>query len=65
MIQDLMVCLQEAISYFICRKPWIPKHQSACLVNIPCQCPHPGKELQCEDCPYLEACFSSVKLHQK
>ncbi len=33
----------------------------ACLVNLPCGCSNPGKELKCEDCSHLEACLSRCK----
>ncbi|MFM2064596.1 MAG: hypothetical protein RLZZ507_4267 [Cyanobacteriota bacterium] len=64
MVQDLIVCLQEATLYFIFKKSWLPKHPDECFVNLPCGCQHPGKEIKCEDCPYLEACLSSYKLHK-
>jgi hypothetical protein len=64
MVQDLLICLQEATLYFIFRKSWIPKSFAQCFVNLPCGCQNPGKEIKCEDCPYLEACLSSWKLHQ-
>ncbi|PMB49822.1 hypothetical protein CEN39_20135 [Fischerella thermalis CCMEE 5201] len=51
-IQDLLICLQITVDIFTHKKP------SDCLSNLPCNCPHPGKNLECEDCEYLEACLS-------
>ncbi|AFZ58464.1 hypothetical protein F2Y95_11785 [Aphanizomenon flos-aquae CCAP 1446/1C] len=62
MVQDLIICLQEATLYFILKKSWVPKYRDQCLVNFPCGCLNPGKEIKCEDCPYLEACLSTWKL---
>jgi hypothetical protein len=64
MVQDLVVCLQEVTLYFIFKKSWVPKHPDECFVNPPCGCNNPGKEIQCEDCPHLEACLSDWKLHK-
>nr|WP_242039622.1 hypothetical protein [Anabaena sphaerica] len=64
MVQDLIVCLQEATLYFICKKSWVPKEPNECFVNLPCGCQNPGKEIKCEDCQYLEGCLSSWKLNQ-
>jgi hypothetical protein len=63
MVQDLMVCLQEATLYFIFKRSWIPKHPDECFVNPPCGCVHPGQELKCEECSHLEACLSAWKLN--
>jgi hypothetical protein len=55
MCRDLIVCLREtAISF-------APKQAAKCFSNLPCECPHPGQETQCEECPYLEACLSRCK----
>ncbi|PLZ87986.1 hypothetical protein CEN44_16355 [Fischerella muscicola CCMEE 5323] len=51
-IQDLLICLQITTDIFTNKKP------SDCLSNLPCNCPNPGKKLECEDCEYLEACLS-------
>ncbi len=64
MVQDLIICLQEATLYFIFKKSWFPQHPDQCFVNLPCGCNNPGKELKCEDCPDLEACLSSLKLQK-
>ena len=64
MVQDLIVCLQEATLYFILKKSWISKHPDECFVNLPCKCQNPGQEIKCEDCTYLEECLSSWKLNK-
>lgn len=64
MVKDLLICLQEATLYFIFKRSWIPKDFDECFLNLPCGCHHPGKEIQCEDCPYLEGCLSTWKLNQ-
>lgn len=51
-IQDLLICLQVTADLFAQKKP------SDCFLNPPCNCPDPGKQLQCEDCEHLEACLS-------
>jgi hypothetical protein len=61
MVQDCIFCLQEAALQFLSKKPVYPTDPKDCFVNPPCGCPNPGKEIQCEDCPHLEACFSSCK----
>jgi hypothetical protein len=63
MVQDLIFCLQEATLKFILKKYSPLKDPAECFVNPPCGCTNPGRELQCEDCPYLEACLSSFKLN--
>ncbi|RCJ36488.1 hypothetical protein A6770_15800 [Nostoc minutum NIES-26] len=61
MMQDLIFCLQEATVQLLSKKYYPPTDPSECFVNPPCECNNPGKNLQCEDCPYLEACLSSFK----
>jgi hypothetical protein len=59
LIQDLAFCLQVIVD------SKIPRKLDDCLLNPPCGCTNPGKELKCEDCEHLEACmsrFRSVKL---
>ncbi len=51
-IQNVLICLQVTTDFLTRKKP------SDCYLNPPCHCPNPGKELQCEDCEYLEACLS-------
>ncbi len=62
MVKDFVFCLQEAALSLIFKKSWIPKEPSECYVNPPCGCNNPGKNLKCEDCPYLEACLSNCRL---
>ncbi|MEB3336372.1 MAG: hypothetical protein VKJ46_02850 [Leptolyngbyaceae bacterium] len=38
-----------------CSSPPTPE---VCFLNPGCGCAHPGEELKCEDCPYLESCLS-------
>lgn len=61
MVQDCIFCLQEAALEFFAKKRVFPTNPKDCFVNPPCGCPNPGKEIQCEDCPHLEACLSSCK----
>ncbi|BAZ52841.1 hypothetical protein NIES4103_55060 [Nostoc sp. NIES-4103] len=61
MMRDLIFCLQEATLQLIRKDYLSPTEPSQCFINPPCGCAHPGKELKCEDCPYLEACLSSFK----
>jgi hypothetical protein len=53
--RDFILCLRETAINFV------PKQPAKCLSNLPCACPDPGKQPQCEDCPYLEACMSRCK----
>ncbi len=62
MMQNFILCLQEAALTFMLKKHLYPTDPSECFVNPSCGCPNPGQEFQCEDCPYLEACLSSFKL---
>jgi hypothetical protein len=64
MMQDLIICLQEFTAYFILKKTWLPQTPADCFVNPACGCENPGKKMQCEECPYLEACLSSFKLQK-
>ncbi len=61
MMQDFILCLEEATLQLIFKKYSSPRDPSECFVNLPCGCNNPGKNLQCENCPYLEACLSSFK----
>lgn len=61
MLKDCIFCLQETASQLILKKDLPPQNPSECFVNLPCACAHPGREIQCEDCPYLEACLSNFK----
>jgi hypothetical protein len=61
MVQDCIFCLQEAALQFLSKKPVYPTDPKDCFVNPPCGCPNPGKEIQCEDCPHLEACLSNCR----
>lgn len=54
-IQDLVLCLQVTADNFTPKKP------SDCFLKLPCGCPNPGKELQCEECDHLEACLSKFQ----
>jgi|UPI00037C777D hypothetical protein len=51
-IQDLLVCLELFLDNLKAKTP------AECFSKSPCNCPHPGKEPQCEDCEHLEACLS-------
>lgn len=55
-LQDLVLCLQLTVDSLASKKA------SNCFRNLPCKCPNPGKELQCESCEYLEACLSRAKV---
>ena len=59
--RNLMFSLRETIFSIVLQDSDTPKHPSECFLNLPCGCSNPGKELQCEDCPYLEACISRFK----
>ncbi|MBL1198721.1 MAG: hypothetical protein FWK04_06470 [Nostoc sp. GBBB01] len=61
MVKDLIFCLHEAALEFIFKKSSTPKDVSECYINPPCECTNPGRNIQCEDCVYLEACLSSFK----
>lgn len=63
MVRDVILCIREAALEII-QKDSTSKKLTECLVNPPCGCQHPGQELKCEDCPYLEACLSSLKLKE-
>jgi hypothetical protein len=65
MLQDIIFCLKEAALYYILKKYSTPQNPPECFVNPPCGCANPGKELQCEDCIYLESCLSHIKLGHK
>lgn len=54
--RDLFLCLQQTANHLA------PKNPAECFLNPPCNCPHPGHEPQCEECPHLEACLSRFKL---
>ena len=56
--QDLMLCAQETACSFVFKQPSTSEELQACLVNPPCGCATPGKDLKCEECPHLEACLS-------
>ncbi|MBE9207509.1 hypothetical protein IQ244_13440 [Nostoc sp. LEGE 06077] len=62
MVRDVIFCIQETAAEIIFQYSSTPKKLSEFLMNPPCGCTNPGKELKCEDCPYLEACLSSIKL---
>jgi hypothetical protein len=52
LLVNLRSCLQLMCDSLKTEQP------TDCYVNPPCGCPNPGKEIQCEDCEYLEACLS-------
>jgi hypothetical protein len=62
MVRDFIFCLQEAALHFVFKKFSTPQNPAECFVNPPCGCSNPGKELQCEECTYLESCLSSFQL---
>ncbi|BAY16220.1 hypothetical protein NIES2109_25140 [Nostoc sp. HK-01] len=62
MVKDVILCLQEAAAEIIFKPNSISNKLSECFISPPCGCANPGKELKCEDCPYLEACLSRIKL---
>jgi hypothetical protein len=49
----------------ICCQLITDKHKyedaAKCYMNPPCGCANPGKELQCENCDYLESCLSKCQ----
>ncbi|HEY9875081.1 MAG TPA: hypothetical protein V6D12_16715 [Candidatus Obscuribacterales bacterium] len=53
--QDFILFIQETASCFS------GKQHEQCLLNPPCGCANPGKDLQCESCPHLEASLSHLK----
>jgi hypothetical protein len=59
--QDLILCLQKIAFRLVLKEPYTAKQPSECFLNPPCGCSNPGKALQCEECPYLEACLSQFK----
>lgn len=59
--RDLIFRLRETALGIVLNDPDTPKHPSQCFLNPPCGCSNPGKELQCEECSYLEACLSRFK----
>jgi len=62
MIREVILCIREAAIEIIFQPDSPPKKLTECFINPPCGCEHPGQEIKCEDCPYLEACLSSLKL---
>jgi hypothetical protein len=64
MVQDIIFCLQEAALNLILKKYSTPREPAECFINPPCGCANPGKDVKCEDCPYLEACLSNFKVSQ-
>lgn len=59
MLQDLILCLQEAVLHFVFKKYSASQETAEFFVNPPCGCANPGQEIQCEECTHLEACLSS------
>ena len=59
--QALIIFWRETALSIVLRDGDTPKHPKECFLNPPCGCSNPGKELQCEDCPHLEACLSRFK----
>ncbi len=59
--RNLLIGCREAILGILLKDSDTPKQASECFLNPPCGCSNPGTELQCEDCPYLEACLSRFK----
>jgi hypothetical protein len=59
--QDIVLFLQETACRAVLKKPFTPTHPEECFLNPPCGCANPGKDIQCEDCPYLEGCLSYFK----
>ena len=53
--QDFILLLRETVCRFNHKQP------ESCFLKPPCGCPHPGQELRCEECPYLEACLSRFR----
>ncbi|WP_425332674.1 hypothetical protein [Chrysosporum bergii] len=65
MVRDIIFCLKEAAYYYILKKYSTPRNPADCFVNPACGCGNPGQETKCEDCTYLEACLSNIKLRHK
>lgn len=59
--QDIIFLLRETACRFVFRQALTSKDSSQCYLNPPCGCANPGKELQCEECPHLEACLSRFR----
>ena len=59
--RNIMFCLRETTYRVVLKQSWTPKQPQECFLNPPCECSNPGKDLQCEDCPHLEACLSQFK----
>ncbi|HBB35970.1 MAG TPA: hypothetical protein DDZ80_30150 [Cyanobacteria bacterium UBA8803] len=60
--RDFIVYFRDIAASVELRQHFTPNKHEDCLLNMPCGCAKPGVELQCEDCPYLEACLSHFKL---
>ncbi len=65
MVRDVIFCLQEVVAEIILKPSSTSKKLSECLISPPCGCANPGEEIKCEDCTYLEACLSSIKLERR
>jgi hypothetical protein len=61
--QDLLVLVRETALGIVLRDFETPKHPEECFLNPPCGCSNPGKSLECEECPHLEACLSRFKIN--
>lgn len=59
--RNWMFSLRERIFSIVLQDRDTPTHPSECFLNPPCGCSNPGKNLQCEECPHLEACLSRFK----
>jgi hypothetical protein len=59
--RDLIFYWRETALALLLKDPDTPKHPKECFLNPPCGCSNPGKELQCEECPHIEACLSRFK----
>ena len=60
--RDLLVFVRETALGIVLRDFETPKRPEECFLNPPCGCSNPGKSLECEECPYLEACLSRFKI---
>jgi hypothetical protein len=58
----LIVYIRETTLRILLKDSDTPKHPQECFLHAPCGCSNPGQEIQCEDCPYLEACLSRFKI---
>jgi hypothetical protein len=58
-IEDLVLSLQALL------RSWQKKDASDCLTRPDCGCKNPGKEIDCENCGYLEACLSHASQEGK